>query len=318
MRLIAFVGYPLSGKSTASKMAKSLGIPVVTMGDVVREEAKKRELEPTDKNLGEIAKELRAKYGMNAIAKRCIPKIEKLIKEKGVVVIDGIRGIDEVECFKKRFGENFTLIAIEAPLDVRFQRSKFRKRQDSLSSIEELKKRDEREESWGLKKAMEVADFTIENTGSMREFKEKITELLKRLSKGVEVYIETTIHPTENEGKVVNAIKNLFPDSEIEIFKDKLYARANDITKFRNLLKKQRILDTARFEFIKGRKDNEVTIYLNKQTATVSKVNFCDENATLSPLIVRFRLINVPFGRFLDYIAPETRDGKPIKEISRL
>jgi len=38
MKLIAFVGMPASGKSEAAAIAKKLDIPVVNMGDVVREE----------------------------------------------------------------------------------------------------------------------------------------------------------------------------------------------------------------------------------------------------------------------------------------
>jgi len=44
MKIIAFVGMPASGKSEASGVAKGLGIPVVNMGDVVREETANRGL----------------------------------------------------------------------------------------------------------------------------------------------------------------------------------------------------------------------------------------------------------------------------------
>ncbi|HIP25737.1 MAG TPA: hypothetical protein EYG81_04690, partial [Archaeoglobus profundus] len=114
MRVIAFVGLPLSGKSTAAKVAEEMGIPVVCMGDIVREEAKKRGLALTDENLGKIANELRQKEGLDAIAKRCIPIIREKGKDVGVVVIDGIRGIAEVERFKREFGDDFILINIEA------------------------------------------------------------------------------------------------------------------------------------------------------------------------------------------------------------
>ncbi len=318
MRVIAFVGYPLSGKSTAAEVAREMGIPVIVMGDIVREEAIKRGLELTDENLGRVAAELRQKDGMDAIAKKCIPKIREALKERGVVVVDGIRGIDEIKRFKQVFGDDFVLIAIDAPIEVRFSRVKLRMRSDDVRSIEDLKKRDEREESWGLKEAFEVANFTIENTGSIMDFKEKIREILRKLASGVEVIIETEINPTESEEKVIAAIKNLFPDVKIEIKNGKVLAKARDIKKFRELLRRQRILDTARTELIKGKQDSEIVVYLNKQTATVSRINFCDENAVLSPLKVTFRLYNVSFNKFLDYLAPETKRGKPIREVDVL
>jgi len=311
--IIAFVGYPLSGKSTAAEVAKELGIPVVTMGDVVREEVLRRGLEPNLQNLSRVASELREKEGMDAIAKRCIPKIRSL---GSVVLVDGVRGIDEVKAFKKAF-DDFVLIAIECPLEIRFERAKKRRRSDDVLRIEDLLERDRREESWGLKEAMEVADFTIENKGELEEFKEKVRALLRRLL-GVEVEITTEIHPTEEQEKVVKAVKNLFPDAKIKIEDSRLFAKARDLSTFRELLRRQKILDTARAEFIRNRRGEEVTVYLNKQTATVSRINFCEEDAVLSPLRVTFRLLGVPFQRFLDYLAPETKDGKPVKEIEEL
>jgi len=311
--IIAFVGYPLSGKSTAGEVAKELGIPVVTMGDVVREEAINRGLEPNSENLGRIAAELREKEEMDAIAKRCIPKIRSL---GPVVLVDGIRGIAEVKTFKNAF-DDFVLIAIECPIEIRFERAKKRRRGDDATKMEDLIERDRREESWGLKEAMEIADFTIENTGNIEEFKDKVRALLRKLI-SVEVEIETTINPTEEEEKVIKAVKNLFPDAKIRIEGSKLYAIARDLHTLRELLRKQKILDTARTEFLRNRMGNEITVCFNKQTATVSRINFCEEDAVLSPLRVTFRLFGVSFQKFLDFIAPETKDGKPLKEIEEL
>ncbi len=317
MRVIAFVGLPLSGKTTASKVAEEMGIPVVCMGDVVREEAKRRNLPLTDEVLGKIASELREREGMDAIAKRCIPLIRERGRDVGVVVVDGVRGIAEVEAFKRAF-DDFILIAIESPLELRFQRAIKRKRSDDVKTIEELKERDERELSWNLGKALEIADFTIENTGSLEDFKDKIRGILEQLAKKVEIEIETKVNPTEDMDKVVQAVKNLFPDADVTIEGENLKAKAWDLRKFRDLLRRQRILDTARTELLKGKSDNETTVFLNKQTAYVGKVNFTDENAILSPIRVTFKLYGIPFGKFLDYVAPQTKAGKPIREVDRL
>ncbi len=318
MRVIAFVGLPLSGKSTAANVAKEMGIPVVCMGDVVREEAKKRGVPQTDENLGRIAEELRKKEGMDAIAKRCIPIIREKGKDTGVVVVDGIRGIAEVERFKKEFGEDFVLINIEAPLEIRFQRALKRKRSDDVRTIEELKARDERELSWNMGEAMRMANITIENVGGLEEFKEKVRAVLEQLCKRVEIEIETVIHPTEDVDKVIQAVRNIFPDADVEISEGRLKARAWDLRKFRELLRIQRILDTARSELFRGRTDNEITILLNKQTAYVSKINFAEEDAILSPIRVTFKVYGIPIGKFIDYLAPPTKAGKPIREVDSL
>ena len=94
---------------------------------------------------------------MDVIAKRCVPKIH-LIKTP-VVVVDGIRNINEIEYYKKEFGNDFKLIAIHTPFEIRFERVRKRARSDDMNSMEELKRRDEREKGWGLDKAIEKADI---------------------------------------------------------------------------------------------------------------------------------------------------------------
>jgi len=327
-RIIAFVGMPLSGKSTASKVAQELGFPVIVMGDVIREEVKARSLPLNDSNAGKVANELREKEGMDAIAKRCIPKIEE---SEGIVVIDGIRGIDEIKCLKKEFGDDFILIHIKSSIEKRFERAIARKRLDDSTTIEELQQRDKRELSWNMGKAIEIADYAVINDSSYKKFNNEIKKILTKLSRYVEVEIRTVINPTEDPGKVKEAVKNLFPDaifndsndvktpnnSDIHGHKD-LLASARNLKTFRQILRRQKILDTARKEFLKNLRGNQISVYLNKQIATVSKVNFTEYDSILSPLLVTFHLYNIAPEEFIDYLAPRTKDGKPVKELDEL
>ena len=178
IQVLAFVGAPASGKTEAASVAKALGIPIITMGDVVRAELRKRGLPLSDENAGKIASQMRAQEGMDAIAKRCIPHIRAIAGKKAVIVIDGIRGISEVETFKKEFGTDFTLVRVDAPLNLRYERIKTRGRGDDSLSIEEFKTREERENEWGLGEAMKNADKVITNTDSRELFKEQIEEIL--------------------------------------------------------------------------------------------------------------------------------------------
>lgn len=177
MKIIAFVGMPAAGKSVASDVVKEENIDVVNMGDVIRDEVKARGLDPTDTNTGGVANDLRDKEGMDAVAKRCVPKIEALGKE--LVVVDGVRGIAEVIFFKEHFGQDFTLVFIDAPLEMRFERVTNRGRSDDMTDIEALKVRDEREFGWGLAEAIKVADITVENTGTIETFRENIKGILE-------------------------------------------------------------------------------------------------------------------------------------------
>ncbi|WP_406656030.1 dephospho-CoA kinase [Methanolobus sp. ZRKC2] len=176
-RILAFVGMPASGKSEASAVLHRKGIAVINMGDVIREEVVRRGLEPTDANTGGVGTDLREKEGRDAVACRCVPKIKDANSD--FIGIDGVRSVPEVECFKKAFGEDFTLVSIDSPLEVRFARVMARGRSDDMQDIDALKVRDERELGWGMGEAMKVADIVITNNSTLEEFTEKITALLE-------------------------------------------------------------------------------------------------------------------------------------------
>ncbi len=181
MRIIAFVGMPASGKSRAAQLARERGIPAIVMGDVVRTEAERCGLDQSDTKIGSVGDLLRAEEGMDAIAKRSVPAIRKLQKDADIVVIDGIRGLAEVDLFRKELGEDFMLISIVAPIDIRLERISRRKRSDSVTDLDALKARDERELKWGLYEALESADYVIRNTGTLDEFLTEVGSVIDHL-----------------------------------------------------------------------------------------------------------------------------------------
>ncbi|MHC1577484.1 MAG: nucleoside/nucleotide kinase family protein, partial [Candidatus Methanospirareceae archaeon] len=96
---------------------------------------------------------------------------------KGVVVVDGIRGVAEVEAFKKEFGDDFVLVRVDAPLRVRYERIQARGRGDDSLSLEEFKNREARERGWGMEEAMKKADKIVQNNGSLEAFRREIKKL---------------------------------------------------------------------------------------------------------------------------------------------
>jgi dephospho-CoA kinase len=94
--------------------------------------------------------------------------------------VDGIRSGVEVEAFEEAFGEDFRLVRIEAPFDLRAERLSERGRDaDETAGGESLEARDERELGFGMGRAMERADVTIENDGTLSEFRDTVRELLR-------------------------------------------------------------------------------------------------------------------------------------------
>lgn len=176
--VIGLAGMPGAGKSVVVKVAKERGYGVIVMGDVVREEARRRGLESNPKNLGKIMLELRQKEGPAVISKRCIPKIKHAIQDN--VIIDGIRSLDEVKEFKKHFPK-FSLIVVHSSPETRFKRLYRRRRSDDPENWEIFYERDMRELSVGLGGVMAVAEYIIVNEEELEVVKEKIRKILRRV-----------------------------------------------------------------------------------------------------------------------------------------
>ncbi|WP_458208268.1 AAA family ATPase [Haladaptatus sp. NG-SE-30] len=185
MRVIGTVGLPGSGKGEAATVAAELGVPVVTMGDVIRDACRARGLDPAEHH-GEIAKALREENGPDAIAQESLPQIEDALEEEDTVLVDGIRSGVEVERFEDAFGDDFVLVSIEAPFEVRAERLGKRGRDLSDEDEESLRERDERELGFGLDRAMARADAVIDNTDSLDAFREQIRSLLEDGLSGLE------------------------------------------------------------------------------------------------------------------------------------
>ncbi|WP_049898955.1 AAA family ATPase [Natrinema sp. J7-1] len=179
MHVIGTVGLPGSGKGEAATVAREDGIPVVTMGDVVRQETADRGLDPA-KDHGTVAQALREEDGPAAIAERSLPMLEDRLEQHETVLVDGIRSGVEVDVFEDAFGDAFTLVSIEAPFAVRAERIDERGRDAGEGDGGEgLAGRDERERGFGMDEAMDRADVVVENTDSLEAFHEAIRSVIR-------------------------------------------------------------------------------------------------------------------------------------------
>lgn len=179
MRVIGTVGLPGSGKGEFAAVAEAEGVPVVVMGDVIREATRERGLDPAEHH-GRVAQALREEDGPGAIAERSLPRVRAALDEDGVetVVVDGIRSGEEVDRFQAAFGEAFDLVSIEAPFEVRAERVGARGRDRSDGDGESLRERDERELGFGMGVAMDRADTVIENTADLETFRRRARAVL--------------------------------------------------------------------------------------------------------------------------------------------
>lgn len=158
--VVGLAGMPGSGKSLVVDAAAEMGYGVIIMGDVIREETQKRGLELNPKNIGRVMLELRKKGGASVVADRCITKLEQLESEK--VIVDGLRSLSEVAAFERRF-PHFSLIAVYASPETRFNRIYRRQRSDDPERWELFNERDMRELGVGLGDVIAMAEYLIVN-----------------------------------------------------------------------------------------------------------------------------------------------------------
>jgi len=162
--IVALSGMPGAGKTTVARYLSQKGIPLLIMGDVVREVAETDGLEPTSDNLAKLMLRLRKKSGPEAIAHLIVDKI-KLMKKKdkklSVVIVDGIRSMAEVQVL--RLIGSVKLLAIHGSTLTRYTHVKERRRSDVPSTIDEFDKRDKIEMEVGISNAIALADESISN-----------------------------------------------------------------------------------------------------------------------------------------------------------
>jgi len=174
MRVIGTVGLPGSGKGEFAAVAEEAGVPVVTMGDVVREACRERGLDPAEHH-GEVARALREEDGPLAIARRSVSHVRAALADSETAVVDGLRSGREAAFFAEEFGDAWTLVAVEAPFETRAERVEARGRD---AATETLRERDARERGFGMDEAIESADVRIDNDGTLSAFRERARAVL--------------------------------------------------------------------------------------------------------------------------------------------
>ena len=177
MQIVIITGMPGAGKSEATQPFIDAGIPVIVMGDVVREETRQRGLEPNPANTKAVMLDLRKKHGPGAIALGCIDLLKQ--SKSPLVVIEGCRSVDEIDVFDD-YADQVTIICVHSSPAVRFERLKNRQRDDAPPEWSTFRERDIRELSVGLGSVIALSDIMIVNECSLPDLRSTISEIMKR------------------------------------------------------------------------------------------------------------------------------------------
>ena len=179
--IIGLTGKNGAGKGEAASFLQGLGFLYYSLSDAVREEVAKRELPITRDNLVVVANELRNHYGPKVLAERIFQKLDP----KKNYVIDSIRNPFEVEALQG--AKNFTLLAITANPQTRFERMKTRARENDPTTLEGFLAAEAREAESAdpnrqqLNKTEALADIKVANDGLIAELHLSLRRALAEL-----------------------------------------------------------------------------------------------------------------------------------------
>ena len=130
----------------------------------------------------------------------------------------------------------------------------------------------------------------------------------------VDVRVVAPVRDTEVSDRVADAVRNLFPSADVSREAGQVVAESHSMERFSERLHEQEILDSARREFFRRADDEGFSFALKKQAAFKDVINFSVGNPDeLGDIDVHVTVREPSVEAYIDAVAPETRDGKPVR-----
>ena len=173
--VIGIAGTFASGKDTVARhLVAKFGYTHISTGDILREETRRRYGSIERPLLHKFADELRHTEGAGALVERGLAAYRRDPQGRGVL-FTGLRSLGEAKAIKAAGG---TMLFIDAPLEARYRRMQFRKRDnETMISLQDFKAREAAEwhegdddAAFNLRDLKATAYKVIENTGSRARF----------------------------------------------------------------------------------------------------------------------------------------------------
>jgi dephospho-CoA kinase len=172
---IGLTGTNCAGKGETAAFFISRGYRSRSLSDVIRDSLRAEGLEESRDNLIRRGNDLRRQGGPDILARLVLDALEP------PAVIDSIRNRAEAAYLKSRPG--FFLLAIDAPVALRFERSRRRGRDESARTLEDFARKEGEErgshpEAQQLDACIAMADALVINDGTITDLHRKLEAFL--------------------------------------------------------------------------------------------------------------------------------------------
>ena len=182
--VFGLTGKNASGKGTVAEILKKKNFTYHSLSDSLRDELKSLKKEETRENLIDIGNELREKGGPGVLADKLMPKLNS----ENNHIVDSIRNpLEVISLRKETLLRRFFLISVDANSKLRYDRLCSRGRIGDTDSWEKFVEQEKKEENnddpnkQQLSRTMEMADYSIDNSGTLEELEAQINRIISSL-----------------------------------------------------------------------------------------------------------------------------------------
>lgn len=178
--ILGFVGQIASGKGTACQYLKEKHqASVYRFSTMLRDVLNRLYIEQNRENIQKISSALRETFGDDLMA---LVMVKDVTNEKNqIIVIDGVRREPDIKYLKEIPG--FHLIEIAADQKIRFERivKRGENADDKNKTWQEFQQDEQREAEQQIQGVAKLAEFRIDNNGSLGELHRQIDDILGKV-----------------------------------------------------------------------------------------------------------------------------------------
>lgn len=180
-KILAFVGMPGAGKSSATDYIVEQGIPKVYFGGVIYKAMEDAGIAYSPESETRFRSFIRESEGKDFVVKRVITQFYDLIDAgQHRILADGLYTWTEYKTLKQEFHSDLITVAITAPRELRYKRLEHRKKRPYTAI--EARERDYSEiETIEKGGPIAIADYTIVNDDDLALLHSKIDALLNEI-----------------------------------------------------------------------------------------------------------------------------------------